>query len=291
MGGPYRYKIRFSGIVVEFILPTPIQPPVNMELLRCDSSVPAQDTYTLRLLERPLRPRKLMVSSHGEARIFHTSKGWLHIYPALGDGNGCQVACLFCPNGKHTIYYPASRWEEYSEVWRFAHLICGERLLLRHNAFLLHSSLVRLHGKAVLFCGASGAGKSTQASLWQEHLGAEILNGDRTVIQRRKDGFWGSGSPWSGTSGIYSPEEAPIAGIFLVEKAPENRVEKLGFPAFSTLLSQTIVNSWDPEFMDAVTGLIADVMDTVPIYRLYCRPCKEAVLLVHDTLFGKENAP
>lgn len=286
MSGGFRFTVRFCGITARFILPGPIVLPEHFAGIRCEDTVQPDDVYTLQLLTQPLRPEVPMVASIGEARIFHTKKGWLYIYPALGDGIGCQVACLFCSDGHHTIYYPASRWEEYSRIWCCTHLICGERLLMRHNAILLHSSAVLYRGKAVLFCGASGAGKSTQAQLWQQHLGADIINGDRTVIRRTDGGFIGGGSMWSGTSHIYRPDHAPIAGIFLVEHGPEEKVERLGFRAFKPLLTQTIVNSWDPEFMDRSAELLGDLMDKVPIYRLSCRPCREAVDLARDTLFS-----
>ena len=290
MDGAFRFTVCFSGITVQFRLPGPIELPAHFAALRCPDTEQPDECYTLELLTEPLMPREPMVRSIGEARIYHTEKGWLHIYPALGDGNGCQVACLFCSDGYHTIYYPASRWEEYSRVWCCAHLICGERLLMRHDALLLHSSAVLYRGKAVLFSGPSGAGKSTQARLWQEHLGAEIINGDRTVIRKTADGFLGGGSMWSGTSKIYSPDCAPIAGIFLVQHGTEDRLERLGFEAFKPLLTQTIVNSWDPVFMDRVTQLLAELMDHVPIYRLSCRPQQSAVELVRSTLFSTERS-
>ena len=202
MDGGFCFTIRFSGLTVRFQLPGPIVLPAHFASLQCADTEQPDDCYTLELLTTPLVPEVPMLQSIGEARIYHTQKGWLHIYPALGDGDGCQVACLFCSDGHHTIYYPASRWEEYSRVWCCTHLICGELLLLRHNAVLLHSSVVSYQGKSILFSGPSGAGKSTQARLWQEHLGARILNGDRTVIRKTDQGFFGGGSIWSGTSGI-----------------------------------------------------------------------------------------
>ena len=290
MNNGFRFTIRFSGITVQFRLPSPIVLPDHFAKLQCEDTDRPDECYTLELLTTPLAPKEPMLRSVGEARIYHTEKGWLHIYPALGDGNGCQVACLFCSDGYHTIYYPASRWEEYSRVWCCTHLICGERLLLRQSALLLHSSAVLYRGKAVLFSGPSGAGKSTQARLWQEHLGAKILNGDRTVIRKMAKDFWGGGSMWSGTSGIYSPDHAPIAGIFLVEHGTENRLERLGFDAFKPLLTQTVLNSWDPDFMDRATLLLSELMDRVPIYRLSCRPQRSAVELVCNMLFPTERS-
>ena len=290
MGGGFRFTVGFSGITVQFRLPGPIELPAHFAQLQCRDTEHPDECYTLELLTEPLVPQGPMVSSVGEARIYHTEKGWLHIYPALGDGDGCQVACLFCSDGYHTIYYPASRWEEYSRVWCCTHLICGEQLLLRHNGILLHSSAVLHQGMAVLFSGPSGSGKSTQARLWQEHLGAKIINGDRTVIRRLEDGFWGGGSIWSGTSGIYCPDHAPIAGIVLVEHGKEDRLERLGFEAFKPLLTQTIVNSWDGAFMDKTLQLLSALMASVPIYRLSCLPHTEAVELVRSTLFCPERS-
>lgn len=289
MEAPCQFCVGFSGIRLRFRLPNPITLPDNFAALECADSSEVDGDYQVKLLTQPLRPDGDPIHIQGNTQIFQTDKGWLHIHPPLADGDGCQVACLFCPDGHHTLYYPASRWAEYAQVWRCAHLIQGERLLLSRDALLLHSSAVVWEGQAVLFSGPSGAGKSTQAALWQRYLGADILNGDRTVIMKKDDGFYGGGSIWSGTSHIFRPEQAPIAGIFLVTQAQENRLERLGASAFAPLFSQTIVNSWDPQFVEKITGLLADLLEQVPVYRLYCLPDEGAVELVRATLFGKER--
>lgn len=282
-------RIGFCGLTVAFAFPAPMELPDSFASLLTESGTP-EDTYTVELLTAPLRPSAppVAVTDWG-TQIFQTEKGWLHIHPSLEDSLGCQVACLFCPDGHHRLYYPVSQWPKYRENWNAAHLLWGERLLLRHDGLLLHSSLVHYQGKSVLFSGPSGAGKSTQASLWHTHLGAEIINGDRTVIRKTADGFIGGGSIWSGSSGIYRPDFAPIAGIILVEHGETETLERLGFTAFKPLLTQTIVNSWDEVFMHRITGLLGQLMDTVPIYRLRCRPTADAVAVVRDALFTKED--
>lgn len=288
MDKAFSFCLEISGITIRFVLPTELTLPDNFQPFQCPDTDTPDEEYRLQLLTEPLVPGVPMVHQEGEARIYETDRGWLHIYPALGDALGCQVACLYCPDGCHTLYYPASRWDYYSKTWRSGHLICGERFLLRHDAFLLHSSFVGIHGQAVLFSGPSGAGKSTMADLWHTHRNAEILNGDRTVIQKRGDIFTAAGSMWAGSSQIYRREVLPIAGIFLLTQAKENRVEKLGFDAFIPLFSQTILNSWDPEFMSRISALYAEFMASIPVYRLHCRPDREAVELAYQTIFGKE---
>ena len=279
------FCICFSGITLRFVFPSPVALPDEFAGLLCADTGSPDAEYTVKLLTTPLRPAEPPVSSECGIKIYQTHEGWLRIYSALSAADGCQVACFLCPNGKNTLFYPASKWEFFSSPLHCAHLLGGENLLLWHDAFLLHSSVVQINGKSVLFSGPSCAGKSTQAALWHRYLGAEILNGDRCVVMKKTDGFYGGGSLWCGTSGIYRREQSPIAGIFLVHKAPENRVVRLGFDAFAPLFSQTIVNSWDPDFMAKVSSLYAELLSQVPVYRLDCRPDKGAVQVAYDTLF------
>lgn len=285
MATTWSFCVRFSGITVRFDLPGPIALPPAFCALRCEDDAAADDIYKISLLTEPLRPTTKPLCQQGDSYIYLTDQGWLRIYPTLCDGNGCQVACLLCPDGHHTLYYPAGRWAALSDPWQCTQLMDGEGLLMRHDAFLLHSSVVEVNGKTVLFSGPSGAGKSTQANLWQTHLGAKILNGDRCVIRRTESGFIGGGSLWSGTSGIHHPEAAPIAGIFLPEKSSENSVELLRSGVFYPLFSQTTVHSWDRDFMERLTELYAELLESVPVYRLRCRPDREAAELAYHTLF------
>jgi len=277
--------ISFSGITIRFRFPTPVVLSEPFLALQCADPGTADEEIEICLLDTPLCPGSEPVHTGTGITIYPVKEGWLRIYPPLTAKDGCQVACLLRPNGKHTLYYPTCRWDFYASPLRCFHLIGGEVLLLRHNAFLLHSSLVRYNGKMILFSGPPCAGKSTQAELWRRYLGAEIINGDRCVIMERDGLFYGGGSPWAGTSGLYRPDQAPIAGILLVNKAPENRLDRLGFSAFAPLFTQTIVNSWDPEFMKQVCGLFEKLLAQVPVYRLNCRPDEEAVELVRRTLF------
>lgn len=285
----FSFCIRFSGIVIRFTLPTPIELPECFAALRCEDSATAHAQYQVKLLSTPLRPATAPVYDRGDALIYATGDGWLRIYSALIAADGCQVACFLGHDGNNILYYPACRWDYYRADWHCTHLLAGEVLLLQYNAFLLHSSVVMVNGKAVLFSGPSGAGKSTQASLWEQYAGALILNGDRCVVMKKEDGFYGGGSLWSGSSGICRPEQVPIAGIVLVRQGPENRLRPLGFDAFVPLFCQTTLNSWDSDFMQTVTTLYAELLLQIPVYELECRPDREAVRLVYQALFDDDT--
>lgn len=285
-----RVCIRFSGLTFRFQFPNPIRVPEDFTDLLCSDCDFPDEEFTIQLLNEPLRPDGVPFRGGHGALIYPTKEGWLRIYAPLIAEDGCQVACLLCSDGKNILYYPASLWDYYSDPLHLLHLIAGEVLLLRHNALLLHSSLVMLHGRTVLFSGPSGAGKSTQAEIWRSHLDAQVLNGDRSVIMEKDGVFFAGGSPWCGTSSIRRPEQAPIAGIFLVRQADRNAVTRLSREALVPLLSQITLNSWDPAFMEKATDLVAKLMASVPIYRLDCRPDTQAADLAHQTLFPKEAA-
>lgn len=289
MDTSHAYRISFCGIRVRFLFPGPVVLAEELRRFLCEDSGPADAQYTIRLLDKPLPLPAAPAHVHRDTEIYQTEEGWLRICTSLITEDGLQVACLLRPNGRHELYYPAPMWDFYASPLRCTHLMGVETLLLHHDAFLLHSSVVRYRDRAVLFSGPSGAGKSTQAALWEKHLGARILNGDRCVIRRTAEGFVGGGSPWAGTSGIYRDEQAPIAGIFLVCQAPENRVQRLGIAAFGPLFSQTLVNSWDRDFMEHISGLYQQLLSQVPVYALYCRPDEDAVHAAAQALFGPHD--
>lgn len=286
MNVPHACRIRFCGISVRFVFPAPVVLGTELRSFLCEDAGPADAQYTIRLLDSPLPHPAVPVHTYRDTVIYQTEEGWLRVCTSLSTEDGLQVACLLRPNGEHELYYPAPMWDFYAAPLRCTHLIAVETLLLGLDAFLLHSSVVCCRGRAVLFSGASGAGKSTQAALWEKHLGARILNGDRCVIRRTADGFVGGGSPWAGTSGIYCPDCAPIAGVFLVHQSSQNHVRRLGISAFGPLFGQTVVNSWDQAFMERITGLYQEFLSRVPVYALYCRADGDAVRVAAQAIFS-----
>jgi hypothetical protein len=97
--------------------------------------------------------------------------------------------------------------------------------LLEHQGFLLHAATVIRDGKAYIFTGRSGAGKSTVATLSPQ---GSVLT-DEISLLRRENGVWRAyGTPfWGEFKAAGSNSSAPVAGIFRLLQAPENRVTAL----------------------------------------------------------------
>ena len=72
---------------------------------------------------------------------------------------------------------------------------------IAHNphSIAIHSSVIVHSGRAVLFLGESGTGKSTHTRLWREHIpGAQLLNDDSPIVRVVEGVPTVFGSPWSG---------------------------------------------------------------------------------------------
>lgn len=169
--------------------------------------------------------------------------------------------------------------------FRLSAFLAPERLLLANQAVILHASVIDWNGRGILFTAPSGIGKSTQARLWAELEGAEIINGDRAITRRREDGYTVYGSPYAGTSGIYQNRSVPLNAMVVLSQAHENAIHRLTpATAFRRILPQVTALPWDVGFMNALTELLLDMVPQVPIYHLACLPDTDAVELLKNEL-------
>lgn len=189
--------------------------------------------------------------------------------------------------GSYHLYIPPDcmKEERLFESENILDFLALEEGLLENYAFILHASIVLWQGKGILFTAPSGVGKSTQAELWHRYHGADILNGDRAVI-RRMDGLYRAyGSPYAGSSGIYRDQSVPVEAIIILEQTQENRIRKcFGKEAFVPMFRETLMNTWNQNYIGAMVELIGNAATEIPVYHLACRPDKEATDLVRQTL-------
>ena len=206
--------------------------------------------------------------------------------PTRSDPPYCCV--VWCGNDV-TCYYEKGQEKQISYTKNLLEMLGLERFLLQFDGILLHASLICWEGKGILFCAPSGTGKSTQASLWEAHLGSQTLNGDRAGI-RQENGVWTAwGLPFAGTSGIYRNQSVPIRAVVLLQQAAGNEIVSVSpVEAFKALLPQCNARRWDGAFMEQLTKLLSDFVLAVPFYRLACRADVGAVELLRDVLI-KEN--
>lgn len=111
---------------------------------------------------------------------------------------------------------------------RFALWMGYGLMTVRKDTVALHGSCIVYKGKAVLFLGESGTGKSTHTRLWRENIaGSKLLNDDSPIVRYEEGGVWVYGSPWSGKTPCYKAERYPLAGCVRLSQAPYNKIRRL----------------------------------------------------------------
>ena len=219
----------------------------------------------------------------------------------LADGRSCTLCRLSdkaapymmaidCgPGDRHILIQRSSRELPLSMLKIFAGIEL-EALLLRHDALLLHSAFIRWRGKAILFSAPSGTGKSTQADLWVNCRGAELLNGDRSALRKQNGSWHAFGLPFAGSSDVYIQDHAPIGAIVMLSQAKENALTRLSpVQALRRIYPEFTLHRWDPAFTDRGLNLILELLESVPVYHLACLPEESAVELLCDTLTQEMN--
>ena len=175
---------------------------------------------------------------------------------------------------------------------RFAYWIAYGVVTAPFETVAIHTSTIVCQGKAILFLGESGTGKSTHTRLWQEHIeGATLLNDDSPILRIIDGKPWIYGSPWSGKTPCYRNESYPLVACVRLSQAPYNQIKKLsivqGYGALHPSCPPDF--AYSDELYDCISGVLSTLLSTVPVYHLACLPNAEAACLSCETIFGTCN--
>ena len=138
--------------------------------------------------------------------------------------------------------------------------------------FLLHASSLVWNGRAYVFCGPSGAGKTTMTGLAPD--GARLLT-DEISCLRRVDGVWRAfGTPFAGelaTSG--ERISAPVAALFRLHHGDAHRVDPLsGGAAVRAIMRNVLLFGHDATSQARALDAVCELTASVPTARLSFRP-------------------
>jgi hypothetical protein len=147
------------------------------------------------------------------------------------------------------------------------------KYLAKRRGVIIHGCGIVRDGKGALFAGESGAGKSTLARLWAPENGVEVLSDDRTIVRKQRGEFWMYGTPWHGDAEFGSPRGVRLESIFFLRHGRTNSVEEMtGSDPVSQLLTCSFPALWDPQGMEFVLELFADLTARVPCHELSFKP-------------------
>ncbi len=153
------------------------------------------------------------------------------------------------------------------------------------GGLVMHAVSIQDGGRAILFSGPSGMGKSTQANLWAELRGSEIINGDRTTLVFRSGVLYATGSAWSGNSRIFTELSAPVKAIVFLEQAKEDTARRLTHAeALQNMIPRSYLPYFNQGLMDKALGNIELVMGCTPFFLLRNTATLESVRVLEEAL-------
>lgn len=161
------------------------------------------------------------------------------------------------------------------------------RELLRFDGLMLHASAVALDGKAYLFSGPCGVGKSTHTKLWRAVFGEDVtvFNDDKPALRRLNGRWYAYGTPWCGKDGINVNMKVPLAGICFLKQSDRNEIRRIeGKHALAKVISQTTYHLRSESKMQLMMTNVEKLITEIPIYELCNKPEPEAVLMSYRAM-------
>jgi len=145
-------------------------------------------------------------------------------------------------------------------------------VLAKQGGFLLHSASAIRNGKAFLFAGVSGAGKTTISRL--APADATLLTDEISYVRKRDQGYVAFGTPFTGElAKLGENRSAPVAALYLLAQGPENRIEPVAAAdAGRELLANMLFFAEDQELVHWAFHAACDFVARVPVHRLTFMP-------------------
>lgn len=153
-------------------------------------------------------------------------------------------------------------------VLRIVHTL----VLARQGGFLLHSASAIRNGKAFLFAGVSGAGKTTISRLAPPDI--TLLTDEISYIRKQGDCFVAFGTPFAGElAKLGENTSAQVATLYLLAQGPENRIDPIApGEAARSLLGNILFFAEDEELVRAAFDTAFEFVSRVPVMRLTFLP-------------------
>jgi hypothetical protein len=141
-------------------------------------------------------------------------------------------------------------------------------VLARGGGLLVHAASAVRNGKAFVFAGVSGAGKTTIASLAPADV--MLLTDEISYLRRNEHGYAAYGTPFAGELAKLGENiQAPLAAVYLLQKGSENVIEAMkAAEAVRRLLENVLFFAHDPEMVGLVFETACELVRRVPVYQL-----------------------
>lgn len=222
---PFTYEkyLNIAGLTTRLIGPEEAFSH-QFEAFYTDPCDKINQTIRIHIGDPGIKPNGSVLLRNEELVVMEQAENYVLLFPTSGK---IQEASL-SKNGKVVeIYCMPPYTDLFREELFHAIRLVWLYLAQKHGMMAIHSASILHQGKAWLFSGSSGTGKSTHTNLWNKHWGTPIFNGDLNLLSIENGQPVIHGIPWCGTSGISDTGSHPLGGIVLLKRAPTDYVEEM----------------------------------------------------------------
>jgi hypothetical protein len=153
-------------------------------------------------------------------------------------------------------------------------------VLAEEGGFLVHAASGVRNGRAFVFAGVSGAGKTTISRLAPPD--ATLLTDEISYIRRSASGYHAYGTPFAGElARVGTNVKAPLEALYFLKKGPDNRIAPISEPdAAHALIRNILFFAHDPGLVERVFEAALEFVSHVPVARLVFTPDESAWELI-----------
>jgi hypothetical protein len=172
------------------------------------------------------------------------------------------------PAARHGSIRQTANPYSIDAVLRIVHTL----VLAKQGGFLLHSASAIRNGKAFLFAGVSGAGKTTISRL--APADTTLLTDEISYVRKRDQDYLAFGTPFTGElAKLGENRSAPVAALYLLAQGPENCVEPVpAAEAGRQLLANMLFFAEDRELVHWAFHAACDFVARIPVHKLTFMP-------------------
>jgi len=197
---------------------------------------------------------RLEFSSASVWAAYRQQSGWAFVSPAPGAGEWERLLS-WSPRRSQADLWLNPSIVDHDPIQNLT-LPFFTALFARHQGILVHAAAVVADGRAWVFAGPSGTGKSHWTRQCLQH-GMTVLDEDRVVLRLLDGQVWAFGTPWHLEPRLCSPQGAPVERLFFLQQAEPDVVREVRPAAAATLLIRsTQLPVYDPQAMQAVLDVV-----------------------------------
>lgn len=280
--------LSIAGLILHLYDPSDLV-SASFDAFRADSFAQIPD-QRIDLLNTPPDSRSYgqVLLRNKEITIFQNVDRYVVLFPTMPD---IYEAHMTMDGSFVRIYCTSVHTSEASDSLFHAIRLFFLYLAQKKGMFALHSASILYRGKAWLFSGHSGMGKSTHTALWHKLFQTPYLNGDLNLIGVRNGSLCVYGIPWCGTSGIYTTSQYPLGGIVLLGRHPDQDImEELPTQEKILRVMQRMISpAWTAELLDQNLSFASKIADRVPVFHLSCTMRPSAAQTAREAIDRQED--